>query len=151
VHATHDVDAIAGALIDLIGILNSPRQDDVLLEAAGVSLPRALFPLLVRIGAAGAIGVTLLAEQVGRDHSTISRQVAALEKLGLVKRGANPDDSRIHEAAITDKGKTTAGRITRARRKLLGKLLSGWSEKERHDLARLNQKLADAMKTVQRT
>jgi DNA-binding MarR family transcriptional regulator len=134
--------------MDLLGILNSPRQDDVLLNAAGVSLPRALFPLLVRIGASGAIGVSLLAEQVGRDHSTISRQVAALEKLGLVKRRANADDSRVNEAAITDKGKETVSRITRARRKLLGKLLSDWSEKERHDLARLNQKLADAMRSA---
>jgi len=146
VHHTHDIDAIAAAFMDLIGILNSPRQDDVLLDAAGVSLPRALFPLLVRIGASGAIGVTVLAEQVGRDHSTISRQVAALEKLGLVKRRANADDSRIHEAAITAKGEQTVSRITKARRKLLGKLLSDWSEKERHDLARLNQKLAGAIR-----
>jgi DNA-binding MarR family transcriptional regulator len=149
VHDTHDIDAIAAALIDLIGLLNSPRQDDVLLAAAGVSLPRALFPLLVRIGAAGAIGVSLLAEQAGRDHSTISRQVAALEKLGLVKRRANAQDSRIHEAAITDRGKQTVARITKARRKLLGKLLSGWNEKERHDLARLNRKLAGAMRSAQ--
>ena len=147
-HHTHDIDAIAAVFMDLLGILNSPRQDDVLLDAAGVSLPRALFPLLVRIGASGAIGVGLLAEQVGRDHSTISRQVAALEKLGLVKRRANADDSRINEAAITDKGKETVSRITKARRKLLGKLLSDWSEKERHDLARLNQKLADAIRSA---
>jgi DNA-binding MarR family transcriptional regulator len=146
VQNTHNADAIAAALMDLTGLLNSPRQDDVLLEAAGISLPRALFPLLVRIGASGAIGVGLLAEQVGRDHSTISRQVAALEKLGLVKRRANAQDSRINEAAITQKGRQTVARITQARRKLLGKLLSGWSEKERHDLARLNQKLADAMR-----
>jgi DNA-binding MarR family transcriptional regulator len=148
VHHTHDIDAIAAAFMDLLGILNSPRQDDMLLDAAGVSLPRALFPLLVRIGASGAIGVGLLAEQVGRDHSTISRQVAGLEKLGLVKRRANADDSRINEAAITEKGKATVERITKARRKLLGKLLSGWSEKERHDLARLNRKLADAMRNA---
>lgn len=147
---THNVDAIAAALMDLIGLLNSPRRDDVLLEAAGVALPRALFPLLVRIGASGAIGVGLLAEQVGRDHSTISRQVAALEKLGLVKRRASAEDSRINEAAITAKGNDTVARITKARRKLLGGLLSDWSEKERHDLARLNQKLADAMKTARK-
>jgi DNA-binding MarR family transcriptional regulator len=146
VHHTHDIDAIAAAMMDLIGLLNSPRQDDVLLDAAGVSLPRALFPLLVRIGASGAIGVGLLAEQMGRDHSTISRQVAALENLGLVKRRANADDSRINEAAITDKGRQTVSRIAKARRKLLGRLLSDWSEKERHDLARLNRKLADAMR-----
>lgn len=143
---THDVDAIAAALMDLTGLLNSPRQDDVLLGAAGVSLPRALFPLLVRIGASGAIGVSVLAEQVGRDHSTISRQVAALEKLGLVRRRANAGDSRIHEAAITDKGKETVARITKARRKLLGGLLADWGVKERRDLARLNRKLADAMR-----
>jgi DNA-binding MarR family transcriptional regulator len=145
VRHTHEIDAIAAALIDLTGILNSPRQDDVLIEAAGVSLPRALFPLLVRIGAAGAIGVTLLAQQVGRDHSTISRQVAALEKLGHVKRCANAGDSRVNEAAITERGREAVARITRARRRLLGKLLGGWSEKERTDLARLNRKLADAM------
>jgi DNA-binding MarR family transcriptional regulator len=149
VHHTHDIDAIAAAMMDLIGLLNSPRQDEVLLAAAGVSLPRALFPLLVRIGASGAIGVSLLAEQAGRDHSTISRQVAALEKLGLVKRRANADDSRINEAAITAKGEQTVSRITKARRKLLGRLLSDWSEKERHDLARLNRKLADAMRSAQ--
>jgi DNA-binding MarR family transcriptional regulator len=142
VHNTHEIDALAAAMMDLIGILNSPRQDDVLLDAAGVSLPRALFPLL----ASGAIGVSLLAEQVGRDHSTISRQVAALEKLGLVKRRANAEDSRINEAAITRKGEQTVARITKARRKLLGNLLSDWSTKERNDLARLNRKLADAMK-----
>src|ERR1700753_1969828 len=110
--------------MDLMAVLNSPRQDDVLLNAAGVSLPRALFPLLVRIGASGAIGVSVLAEQVGRDHSTISRQVAPLKKLVLVKRRANGADSRINEAAITEKGKDTVARITKARRKLVGKLLS---------------------------
>ena len=144
-HPPHEIDAIAAALMDLMGRLNSPRQDDVLLEAAGVSLPRALFPLLVRIGAAGSIGVTLLAEQVGRDHSTISRQVAQLEDLGFVKRRASAQDARVNEAAISDKGKETVGRIRRARHKLLGALLSDWSGKEMRDLARLNQKLADAM------
>jgi DNA-binding MarR family transcriptional regulator len=146
VQDTHEIDAIAAALMDLTGILNSPRQDDVLLDTAGVSLPRALFPLLVRIGASGAIGVTLLAGQVGRDHSTISRQVAALENLGLVRRRASTEDARINEAAITDKGKATVDRLTKARRRLMGKLLSNWPAKDRHDLARLNQKLADAMK-----
>jgi DNA-binding MarR family transcriptional regulator len=148
VQDTHDIDTLAAALMELIGILNSPRQDDVLLKAAGISLPRALFPLLVRIGAVGAIGVTVLAEQVGRDHSTISRQVAALETLGLVKRRANADDSRIHEAAITQKGKVTVNQITKTRRRLMGRLLSDWSVKERRELARLNRKLAEAMKAA---
>ena len=35
---------LVGALMDLVGRLNSPRQDEVLLKAAGVHLDRALFP-----------------------------------------------------------------------------------------------------------
>ena len=53
-HDTHDLDLLAGALIDLVGALNSPRQDEVLLREAGVTLDRALFPLLVRIARAGS-------------------------------------------------------------------------------------------------
>ncbi len=63
-YSTRDVDAIAAALIDLTGCLNSPRQDEVLLRAAGVSLDRALFPLLVRLSAA-TLSVVQLADQVG--------------------------------------------------------------------------------------
>ena len=66
---TCNVDAIAAALIELTGLLNSPRQDEVLLGAAGVSLDRALFPLLVRLSASPAMGVAQLADKVGRDPS----------------------------------------------------------------------------------
>lgn len=38
-----NVDSIASAMIELTGILNSPRQDEVLLRKAGVVLDRALF------------------------------------------------------------------------------------------------------------
>ena len=55
------------------------RDDDVLLAEAGVSLDRALFPLVARLGALGPMGVVELGEQAGRDHTTISRQLTALE------------------------------------------------------------------------
>ncbi|HEY1630046.1 MAG TPA: MarR family transcriptional regulator [Rhizomicrobium sp.] len=133
---------------DLVGFLNSPRQDDVLMRAAGIAIDRALFPLLVRIGSAGSLGVVELAEQAGRDHSTVSRQVAKLESLGLVSRRANKSDQRVREAAITEEGKRAVRAITNARRRLLGKLLADWSQEDRDALARLNRKLADAMLKV---
>jgi DNA-binding MarR family transcriptional regulator len=139
---------LAGALLDLLGLLNSPQQDDILLREAGVSIDRALFPLLVRIGAVEAISVVELADQVGRDHSTISRQTAKLETLGLVSRRRGVRDQRIREAAITHAGKRAVRAITAARKRLLSKLLADWSPGERESLARLNQKLADAMKVA---
>lgn len=144
-HDTHN-DALAAALTDLVGMLNSPRQDDILLREAGITIDRALFPLLVRIGAAGSIGVADLADQVGRDHSTISRQTAKLESLGLITRQPSPSDQRVREAAMTAEGRRVVRAITAARRRLLERLLAGWTAEERKAIARLNRKLADAMR-----
>jgi DNA-binding MarR family transcriptional regulator len=145
-HNTHNFDALAGALLDLVGLLNSPRQDDILLREAGISMDRALFPLLVRIGAAGSLGVVELAEQVGRDHSTISRQTTKLESLGLIARQHGEDDQRMRRAILTAEGRRVVRAITAARRRLFGKLLADWSPEDRQALARLNRKLADAMR-----
>jgi DNA-binding MarR family transcriptional regulator len=146
VHHTHNIDALAGALLDLVGILNSPRYDNILLQEAGVSIDRALFPLLVRIGAAGSLSVIELAELVGRDHSTVSRQTAKLETLGLVTRQQSVRDQRVREAVITTDGRRAIQAITAAQRRLLGRLLADWSQEDRKALARLNRKLADAMR-----
>lgn len=143
---TTNIDAVAAALLNLMGCMNSPRQDEVLLREAGVSLDRALFPLLVCLNRAPALGVGELAELVGRDSSTISRQIAKLEELGLVKRRPGKEDLRIKQATITRSGTRTIEAIIQARRRLLGQLLQNWSEEDRANLPRLMQKLADAMR-----
>jgi DNA-binding MarR family transcriptional regulator len=143
---TSNVDALAAALLDLMGCMNSPRQDEVLLREAGVSLDRALFPLLVCLNHAPALGVGELADMVGRDSSTISRQIAKLEELGLVKRRPSKADLRINKATITRSGARTIETIVNARRRLLSQLLQDWTEEERTNLPRLMQKLANAMR-----
>lgn len=145
-HDTHKYDALALALIDLVGMLNSPRQDEILLKEAGVSIDRALFPLLVRIAASKSLNVADLAEQVGRDQSTVSRQTAKLEGLGLIERGAGAADQRAREAVITAAGRRLVRAITQARRRLFDRLFAGWSAADVEALTRLNRRLADAMK-----
>jgi DNA-binding MarR family transcriptional regulator len=145
VHHTREVDDLASALLPLIGFFNSPRQDEVLLNHAGVSLDRALFPLLVRIGSAGAVGVTELADRVGRDHSTVSRQVAKLETLGLITRQLAAADQRVREARLTRDGQTMIEAITKARRQLLSELLDDWTDEDRKALARLLHKFVASL------
>jgi|SRR5271170_7993169 len=147
-HNTHNYDSLALALIDLVGMLNSPRQDGILLKEAGVVLDRALFPLLVRIGSSKALNVADLAEQVGRDQSTVSRQTAKLERLGLIKRRPGRVDQRAREALITAPGRRLVIDITKARRRLFDQLLSSWNEADVDALARLNRRLADAMRVA---
>ncbi len=148
---TRNVDSIAAALLELTGCLNSPRQDDVLLRKAGVSLDRALFPLMVRLSAASAMSVAKLAEQVGRDPSTVSRQLAKLEQLGLVRRPEARDDLRVRDAAVTKAGLRTVAAIAAARRRLLSELLRDWSPDEREVFPRLLRRLAGTMKARQVT
>jgi DNA-binding MarR family transcriptional regulator len=146
--AANDLDPLVAALIDLIGALNNPRQDDVLLAEAGVSLDRALFPLVARLGALGPMGVVELGEQAGRDHTTISRQLTALQAQGLVSRRTHPDDRRVRQAMLTAQGAQVARRIGAARKRLLSLLLADWSAADRESFARLAQRMADDMRRL---
>jgi DNA-binding MarR family transcriptional regulator len=131
------------ALLDINGVLNRPQPDAALIALAGVDLDRALFPLLVRIERRGPLGIVELAELCGRDYTTVSRQVAKLESLGLVGRQANAQDARIKEAVISDQGRVMTRAIDGAREKVFLRLLEGWEREEVTELARLMRKLAD--------
>jgi DNA-binding MarR family transcriptional regulator len=132
------------ALLDLVGVFNRPQPDQMLLQRANVSLDRALFPLLVRIGMRGPIGVVELADIAGRDHSTVSRQVAKLEELDLVSRSPSKLDQRIREVTVTATGRHMVEQISVARNRLFDEVLADWDTKERAELNRLVRKLADS-------
>lgn len=145
VQNTRNMDRLGGALVDLIGFLNSPQRDEALLAEAGVNLDRALFPLLVALGARGDLSVAELADLVGRDHTTVSRQLAKLESLDLVERCEIEADRRRREAQLTTDGAKIVHAIRIARRRLLSKALAGWSEADRSALADNIRRFADAL------
>ena len=148
VQDTRNLDELAAALIDLVSFLNSPQRDDVLLREAGVSLDRALFPLLVRIGRHRSLGVAELADQVGRDHTTVSRQLAKLSSLGLVGRDGTDGDRRRRAAQLTEAGRGVVEAIIQARRRALTAALADWSEADRQALAQLNRRFVRSLTTL---
>jgi DNA-binding MarR family transcriptional regulator len=142
-HIVEDARKIYGAIVDLVILMNRPLRDARMIEEAGISLDRALFPLLVGVGRFGPIGVGDLAEKAGRDYTTISRQIAKLETLGLVKRRPGQADRRVSEAVITNKGQAMTRAIDKARDRLLTRMLVGWTAKDTATLADLLRRLAD--------
>lgn len=136
------------SLIDIASALNRPENDAAMLERAGLSLERALFPLLVLVERLGPIGVVDLAGRVGRDHTTVSRQVARLEELGLVQRRAGQADRRVREAVITPQGKAATDAVDAARGRMALALFRDWSPGEFDELVRLMRKFADGMGEV---
>ncbi len=144
------IDQLAAALIDLIGFLNSPQRDDALLGEAGVDIDRALFPLLVRLDKTGPLSVAGLADQAGRDHTTISRQLAKLERLGLVSRQDGSGDRRVRTADLTAAGDEVVRAISSARQRLLSRALAEWDETDLASLASLNRRFVDALRDAGR-
>jgi DNA-binding MarR family transcriptional regulator len=108
-----------------------------------VDLDRALFPLLARVARQGPLGIVELAELVGRDYTTVSRQIAKLESLELVARCPSPADGRVRAAIITDKGRVMTSALDAARQKIIEKLLADWEAEDVRVLARLLRKFAD--------
>lgn len=138
-----DLQLLREALLDVTGMLNRPQPDATLIATAGVDLERALFPLLARVERRGPLGIGELAELCGRDHTTISRQVAKLESLGLLARQASPVDARVKAVVVTRKGRRMTRALDGAREKILTALLAEWDRRELAELARLLRKFAD--------
>ena len=144
-HIRASLPELHSSVLDIVGIFNSPERDAANLESAGLTLERALFPLLVLIGKYGPIGVVDVATRVGRDYTTASRQVARLEELGLVQRRAGSTDRRTREATVTQQGREAVKAVDAARERLALQMFRNWSRADYDQLLRLTRMLADGL------
>ncbi|WIO45042.1 MarR family transcriptional regulator [Klebsiella electrica] len=144
-HNNYDITDFHGTLLDIISVMNQPVRDEQLLQAADVQIDQILFPLLVAIGRCGPVGVVELADSLGRDYTTVSRQVKKLEAQGLALKQPNAHDRRISEVTLSERGKTLIERIAVARTRLINQVLAGWAEEEVAALFRLTRKYADSL------
>ncbi len=97
----------------------------------------------MRIVRRGPMGIVELAGLAGRDYTTVSRQVAKLEGLGLVTRRAGKDDARVNEVAVTKKGKAMTNALDAARERLAASVFAKWRATDRRSLARLLRRFVD--------
>ena len=144
-------DDLHAALLDVTGLYNRPDVDTLFLDRAGIDLDRALLPLLSRIGRACPIGTVELASLVGRDHSTVSRQTAKLEKAGLVERTPSQDDGRMRLLQPTKEGFEMLAGLASTRQEILEYLFNDWTAEDRGLLiSMLNRAFANPTGLVQK-
>ena len=144
-HISGQLSELHRSVLDIVAAMSRPARDEFLIKAAGFPLDRALFPLLVSIERFGPIGVVELADRVGRDYTTVSRQVAKLESLGLVRRRASAADRRVRQAVVSPKGKAMTDRLDAARERIGRAVFKSWDKRDIDELTRLMRKFADAM------
>lgn len=95
------------------------------------------YGLMAAIDRAGRSRVSDLAAAIGVGKATMSRQVRALETLGLVGRSPDPDDGRAVLLDLTDEGRARYRSIRDARRVRLRRLFSTWPAGDVVDFGRL--------------
>jgi len=100
-------------------------------------LEAAAYGLLVRLESAGPQRATDLAAYFGVGKATMSRQLRALETLGLVAREPDPADGRAWFVHLTDEGLARFRSVRDARRGRYVRKLADWDRAEVAELARL--------------
>ncbi|MDG4763425.1 MarR family winged helix-turn-helix transcriptional regulator [Solwaraspora sp. WMMD406] len=110
-------------------------------------LERAAYTLLVRIAGDRPARLSVLAEDLALDISTVSRQVAALEAAGLATRTPDPTDRRASVIAPTELGQQVFARNRAIWLAEIRVLMAGWTAAERAELTRLLTQLNDSITT----
>lgn len=93
--------------------------------------------LMRQLVAEGPMRLGALAGCVQSDPSTVSRQVAAMVKDGLIERRADPHDGRASILVATDKARAVYADHQRARDAHYQRMLADWSERDCRRLATL--------------
>ncbi|MEU9989861.1 MarR family winged helix-turn-helix transcriptional regulator [Streptomyces sp. NPDC007971] len=108
-------------------------------------LESAAYGLLIRLDELGGQRATELAAYIGVGKATMSRQLRALEELGLIARTPDPADGRAWLVTLTEEGRRRVGTVREARRARYVRQLAHWDRREVSELARLLNQLNRVM------
>ena len=142
--AAPELTQIERGLTTIVRWGNLPRVRERFTAVAGMALDRANYAVLFRLEE-GPARLSDLAQKVGVDISTLSRQVHHLEEAGLVGRAVVEEDRRAALLSVTDKGRDLVRRVRAAKRAAITEMLEDWTPEERTELGRVLGRLADEM------
>ncbi len=140
-----NVASVDEALSIIVRQAGSVRLQQRVLADAGVDLDRSGHPILRRVEDAGRLRVTELADLLGLDVSTVSRQVRVLEERGMLRRATDEPDRRASVLEITDGGVLALKRLREARFRLVADMLADWDTADIRALEPLLHRFASSL------
>jgi DNA-binding MarR family transcriptional regulator len=93
----------------------------------------------------GSLRVSALAEGLGVDISTASRQVRQLEAGRFLDRTGDPDDRRAFQVRLTRRGRAALDQAMRARAVVVDRATADWPDNDRAALTTLMTRLAESL------
>jgi DNA-binding MarR family transcriptional regulator len=108
---------------------------DVYLAPLGIRTTQ--YSILSRVARQGSPRITALAAELAMDRSTMSRNLAPLERMGLLVAGPDPKDARSRRISLTAKG-TSVLEAARPR----------WQEAQKDFDAAFGSSRSDTLRTI---
>ena len=143
------VGQIEQALGALLRLTRAPRFAETVRQRAGAEVDRAGYAVLVRVSELGPVRLSELAQYLGLDVSTVSRQVQQLEQRGLVDRSPDPLDGRAALLELSVPGREIMQKMRDAWCETVADVVNTWKPS---DIARfgglLDRFVADVVKYI---
>ncbi len=111
------------------------------LDGSARTMDRSAYLLLKWLDREGPSAVGVISEAFQLDNSTVSRQIAALDAKGWVRRYSHPEDARVSMVGITKSGQEAINTAKALRLEAYSELLDDWTEDELHIFSKLLSRL----------
>lgn len=118
-------------------LLRRVQRIHVSTQVGDVALERSAYGIMCKLADEGPHRLGALATAFGLDPSTITRQVQALEEIGLASRQSDPKDRRASILDLSDTGRQVLEETRNHRRAALQQVLSDWSPADLDEFSRL--------------
>ncbi|HET7475164.1 MAG TPA: MarR family transcriptional regulator [Dermatophilaceae bacterium] len=128
---------LSNDLIAVLKLMHSLRQHAPRLHPGADA---AAYPLLFNL-TNQPLRVSVLAERVHSDVSTVSRQVTTLAAHGLVEKLPDPADRRAFLVRLTSLAEDLLDRVREQRGRWFAMVLDGWTEAEAADCVAVLERL----------
>lgn len=123
------------------GLLNASCRD----ECCGEQVSMAQSHIIFEVRRLGSPSMQQVAEVLGMDVTTFSRQVKSLEEKGLISRRVSPEDRRVSLLGLSDAGRQVLEKIDGYMAVQLEKIFDQMSIFERETVVRSLELLNDAV------
>jgi len=132
--------ALADVEVEVAILFRRADTSRAVVSPAG-TLERSAYQILLVLDRQGELNINALAQVLGLDASTVTRQVVAMERADLVERRRDDEDRRSVVVHMTDHGGHELDDHRSARAELYGRVLADWDDEDRAALAAMLHRL----------
>lgn len=100
------------------------------LDGGANTIDRSAYLILKLLDREGSSAISAISDTFQLDVSTVSRQIAALESKGFVRRNSDSGDARVSLVEITESGQQALHTAINSRLEAYTEILDGWTEDE---------------------